>query len=52
MGVRRLELENWRGLLEVKLGRVEKSDTLEFIHFYRNFVQIGTLGETESIQIK
>ena len=50
--MRRLELKNWKSMLAYKVGRVEKSDTIEFIHFYRNFIQIGNIGESEVLQAK
>jgi hypothetical protein len=44
LAVRRLELHNWRLMLEYKLRRVEKSDILHFIHFYRILSQVGSIG--------
>jgi len=37
-------MENWKNMLDVKINRVEKADTIDFIAFYRSFVQIGTIG--------
>jgi hypothetical protein len=31
-------------MLEYKVNRIEKSDTLNFIDFYKNFIQIGNIG--------
>ena len=44
--MRRLELKNWKSMLAYKVTRIEKSDTIEFIHFYRNFIQISKIGDS------
>jgi hypothetical protein len=37
-------------MLEKKLSRVEKSDTVEFINFYHQIMEVGGAGESASIQ--
>lgn len=38
--VRRLELNNWKEMMELKVRRTEKSDMIEFIELYKNVREI------------
>jgi hypothetical protein len=38
--VRRLELSNWKEMMDLKMRRTEKSDMIEFIDLYKNIKEI------------
>jgi midasin (ATPase involved in ribosome maturation) len=38
--VRRLELNNWKEMMELKMRRTEKSDMIEFIDLYKSIKEI------------
>lgn len=38
--VRKMELKNWKEMMELKLRRTEKSDMIEFIGLYKNIKQV------------